>query len=473
MIIDRNELLSWQASYRMGYSASASVALSNVNRRFSPTVNDLIGHIITLYGIVDGTSQMLFRGRITAQHPSYNAVTNMRLVSLEATSVYESLNKKPVNTHTYGELSEEQFHNILNDLLRVYGGLPDDFFLVNELATNFKKVTFAENSLMDGLKKLAQAAQQVVYPRYDGRVVTGAQKNWASSVEYTLEPRHIEGDVAESWEELELVSACKVRGRYLMDDELYGAQILLTMAERPCRVEDEGHAIYSFRLDDIGYSTTEIVRARVKIDSPENTVGYVAVYEPPIVKVGFSNSDDIFTGATTPITFSVNVTLAPSTEIISVDAMGHGLGMRAIQDRAGIHQMLRQDILAQRTQDRQRTRLSNEQAEHRLDVLVGDNALIDKVGLRYTEVDNVYISTEDMAKDVATRAIYESNIGGHQLSCQGPINLNLIELNKVVNVPIFHGDVVDEYIKCLLAGLTINYSAEAPTLRSNYTFLKL
>lgn len=475
--ISQTQVVDWNVKYDLGYAAMATIHLTNADRSLSPSTEDLRGQILTLVGKVDDTNYTLFCGRIKSQLPSY-AKDGTKIVTLEAVSVSESLTRRPINTHTYAEDEELEAQEIMQNLVEIYGGLNPAWHDLHIGDTKLSKILVANNSIMDGLKQIAQAASLIVYSRYDGQLVSAELKDVNSEVDYTMEPIDLEQELNEESRELDRVSACKVRGRYLTDDELYGPQTLLTNGVRSCTVQHEVYATYTFELqEESRYEFAEVLNSSVTVVDPNdpaaNIRGYVAQFEPPRVKIGFEYMNGEWEDEEIDLEFGASVTLAPTTEAISVDSAGHGHGMSSVSDKKGIHQMLRAAILSFRTQDKQRTRLANERAEHRIDVLLGDNDLIDEMGLRYAEVDNLYIPDSDRAETVAKRIIYEADIAGHTFKCGGPFNPNLRELNKVVLVPICTGSVVEEYQKCLLTGITFKYDPKDSSLKSNYTFVKL
>ena len=467
--VDTADVIRWDAQYNLGRSATATLVLDNRSRRYAVSQEDLRGQIVTLTGIMDSTEYVLFRGRVKAQRAAYHGIK--KTVEVTAVSVCESLNRRPINTHTYG-LTGIDIKVLLRDLIGVYGGVNSDWYEINTGSLVVSNILLEENSLLDGLRKLAQASSLELYERYDGKLVTDGQKTSASVLDFYMEPQDIRGDVSEDLTEIDRFSACKIRGRYLLDSEIGAARTVLASAVRTCNVEDTDYATFTTTLDNTGYGLNELLNAEI-ITTRDGVTGRVIRYDPPNVTIALMNANNDWTSENVDVEFTVSAERAGSKEVLSVDAQGLGHGMKSVPDRFGVLQMLRNTLLATGIQDRQQTRLSNELSENRIDLLVADPAIVSEIGLRFQEVDNLYIPSNARAQVVAERLIYENTLGGHVLYCSGPLRPELRELNSVVSVPLFTGATTHERVLCLLAGIRFSYVPRGPSIRSDYTFLKL
>lgn len=474
-VIDKTDIVSWQANYSFDMSAYASIILDNKTRKFAVSTEDLVGQALILQIVYDDVPYTVFRGRVKSQKPTYSK-SGKKITVLEAVDVPDLLGKKPINTHTYGETEALQAVEILRDLAHIYGALSTDYYDFTLGTEAMADVLVAENSLLEGMKKVAQAAGLVIYRRYDGKLVTGLQQTEPAGIDYEMQPIDIEDELSEDRQELDEISVCKVRGRYYTDAGAYGKHVLFAQQGVECTLRDTEFAVYSFLLSK-RYTLTDLFNSNVTVIDPSDedkvVTGRVTRYEPPYVTVILQNADKDWNGETVTLDLNIEAILIPSEEIDSIDAKGYGHGMKSVQTKTGIHQMLRQAILVNASQDRQGNRLMDERAEARVQAFVGDNVMIARMGIRTTELDNLYIQTEARAEAIGLRTIYESALAGYTFSLQGPFRPALMELNKVVSIPLCTGTTIHERIKCLLVGIGFSYDAKTSSAKSNYTFVKL
>jgi hypothetical protein len=422
----------------------------------------------------DPTEYSLFTGRVKKATPRHG-INGEELIEFQLAGVVESLNNRPITTETVDMRGRDLIEYLLDD----YGGIDTNFLDIpfEDNSEWFSDVNVSENSIMAGVRKIAQACNVEIFVGGDGKIKTETKKDALSAVDYTLDKEDIASDIQEAESELSLPSVCRVRGRWRSPAEAPANQA----------IPRGFFSAVSFTGDKLLLSILPSVPVSQEQALSATVITYANASSARCVGIDSSSRMQIqvnATGAGYEVDelneVELEATVPPDHQAIEkeVEKEAIGLGLNESIDRESTIAAVVPEVFALRrpNADRQMLHHADEASQVRIEVVRKHVDSVAQVGVRYMTVDNIYIQDDAAAQTVADRALYEKLLATHTLSCSGPWLEGLREVNKVVEVPVGYSG---EVLTCLLVGLTVSYTAgdmtpgSGPELNSNYRFVNL
>jgi hypothetical protein len=496
--IDKSDIISWRVSFSLTSAASATVVLDNSTDKFSPEVERIRGQLITINvesnpddleisGSESGAAFPIFTGRIKSVRPTIDTASAEKRVELGINSVTDGLKSRPVTTETL----DEDGADLMSLLLTDYGGLNPIFVdIVEDNSERFDNINVQENSLIGAVRKIADAANVEVFVGLEGTITTDAKKDASSAVDFTLSGSNISGVVQEIDTEVTLPSACRVRGRYITDLEnsktiIINDRTVGVIARNDfqviVRVFTDTSFILSSGSDPVEYNITELqaIVAVVDVASGADSGEVLGLDRFGALLIRFRSDTNSFVVAElNEITFTVRTNLLEDSEILGteVDSLGEGLNekmdkFQVLQDYLGGGAVTARTYV-KFPPDRQIPKRLDEETNNRLEVIVTNSDSMCEVGLRYMDIDNLYIQDELAAIEVGNRALLERRMSAQSFRCEGPWTEQLTQINKVVNL-VFPYTTPSRTEKVLLTRLTVSFDARDHSLKSGYEFAQL
>ena len=371
MAISKSDILDFTVKLSLAGAASATVNVDNSNGDYSVYVNDLRGRVVTLRVIQDALSYIVFKGIIKKVVPSYD-INGNKIASVELVSVFDFLSKKPIASETV----DLDGAVLLNYLLQNYGGIAASYVdIVQDGSEHFSNVIVAENSIIDAVKKIAEACNVELFTNNQGKLVTAIKKDNSSGVDVTLTTDHISSSISEEVMDDDLPSVVKVRGRYLAgSDEVVTIVSTITVKVVPV----SSTIAYATITPDIDITEGQIETSSVVIIAGATSGLVFKTTEDGRIVIKFTGS---FTaGVITPITFYVNGKPDLSNDIDATqETIGEGIG-ETIKFRKNMTLMISDTALKRPVRDSQILKRANESSRTRIETMVKHQTTVDNKG---------------------------------------------------------------------------------------------
>lgn len=403
-------------------------------------------------------STVFFKGVVQEVEPVYGLDGRLDTL-LRCTSFFRTLERKPVNTEFF---DSEDGSDLMTRIAEEYGAVHTDFVNITEDGgTTFEDIIISENSVVDALRKLAQACGVEIFVS-GGVLVTAAFKAAGDAVDYVLDPADTV-EVLAAHSVFEGASCVNVRGRSTWEKDVTPIEIFNDVVEwnSPYNVMDATFFIPLEQTYDIYSLATATVTSNYGTvtssgeASPYGDWMFVTIHHVD----GVNN---------VPIT--VTVTIKPvkqkeksgrnwkeNVKPVQVNKYGfptygswRGINM---MPRVRAHTVLYHPYH------------SDEGVEDRINVVRCNATLEALVGYRYVEVDNPYIFSEANAEAVGDRVLQEILQGMNKWQIKAPWNHNIGINSKITFTKLGTGTTKDGVV---IAEDT-SWSAESGGVDAVYT----
>ena len=456
--IDAEDVGDWSVSKTLTGGANARIQLCSPEGKYSVELTDLRGAVVVIKAIVNSVEYTMFMGRVRTVGETYE-VNGEEKVDIDCSSIMALAFRRPITAETINGAGED----IMRYILTEYGGI-DDCWIgdLDDNATNFTYVNFSENSIIAGLRKIAEACRVELYVNKEGKLVTEAKKDFNDTVEYDIQQADI-FKMSRTFTELEVPSVCRVRGRYIAFTEA-GTETYVTSSSYDAVADSPTQLIMRIR-PIVDVSAEMALQATVSIVSGA-TNGEV---------LGRKDNGDLFVqfdGTFTPnvvntIEFGITGPSYRNDEFVtdSVRAIGEGLNEN-IYNRDGNGTVFPFTSYDRNNPDTQLLNHYDEPNTSRIELVTKDDKLLSQHGVVYMAIDNTYIQTSVDAQLIGDRALFEKAVARSRVKISGPFNENLLEPNKIVTLPLMYR--TDEVIKGLLTAVTFSYRQDPRSLIASY-----
>ena len=466
IVLTANDVVGFNCNLSMAGAPTATVILDNNSGQLSLDTNSMLGHVLQVTVERGATTYPLLTGRIRSVKPTYTTKGDQQ-VEVTLSSVTEPLTKRPVVTETVENVDGGA---LMLYLLDDYGGLDRAFidiplFHGGEI---FSDIFISEDSLLSGVRKVAEACNIEVFVGPDGILTTEEKKTSLSAVDHTLEREDLSATVTEHEEDIDMVTVARVRGRWITKK----AEVILIAQSVALQAipENKSKMIVSV------VPSSPISRSQAE---NANVTGLVGATSGKVIGFDLNGhllielSGSFTVGEPNDVSFNLHGTPDfvedGASPIIGDEALGAGGKLeRWGPGTEQVRMRLRKAAAAPK--GGQVARQMNESSVARLEIVTQHPASVVTFGVRYTEIDNLYIQDEIQAEVIGQRVLLEHRMGSRVLTASGPWIPELRSVNKVVNVPIGYTGVT---VKCLLIGLDVRFTNSPFNLDSSYQFVRL
>lgn len=458
-LIDAEDVGDWNFSKNLTGGASASVNLSSPNGKYDPLNLNLKGSFVSITTTVNDTPFNLFTGRVRSVSESFE-ISGEETVEIQIASVPSMFFRKPVTAETLNGPGQSLLQYILTD----YAGLdPCWIDSLDDNGTNFTYVNFSENSVIAGIRKLCEACRIELFTTSDGKIKTEPKKDFNDPVDYVLPTEYITG-ISRSSTEMEVPSVCRVRGRYVADTE-YGTATFVNQDIYTGVPVSTANLFLRVRSTK-AISNEMALQSDVNIISGATSAEVLGAIENDIV-IKFTGTFTLNTSA--DIEFSVTGPNYRVEEFASADVQAIGMGLNeSIYNKTAGGKIFPFTTYDRESPDTQMLLHHDELTSSRIEVVAGDNNLIEQHGVAYMSVDNPYIQSSVEAQLVGERALFEKSVARSRISVECVFNPFLTELNQIVSIPTFYRSTT--YQKALLTGMSFSYRQDPRSLTVSYEF---
>lgn len=460
-----------------------------------------IGSLLTLsvvyHTAVSATpvTDVVFVGRVKTWTPINRVSDGANVYSITAVSVQSLLTTTPIVTEKFSSATATtviQWIFTLAGLVQTAGSAYWHSASGGETFTD----TIDENSALDALEKIAMVSEWIWHIKSDGKMYFEALGAGLGGVVQTFAPENISGDVQQSYQEYDQVSAFKIRGQYKPPNATFVT--LLAWGNHTVAPENFGDKV-GYVVFNLGtqYSYASVKSAIVITgDTALTPVGSVDVwgevqsYVHPIVTVKLTTTHaEGFTAVNqNSIYCKVIADVVPISMIEGIDARGLGCGQGSMSySRDGASQMMRYSSGSYAIFDRQSNRLTHEAAQDRYEQIVSNAALQLQMGFRIREMDIPYARQYDTGSGVyklgvigelLLKTIYRE---GRRITFSGPY-CGIKDVNVKYKIPVIesgrHKSVLSvlQYIgsdslPTILDAVTIRFTASSSETIVDYSFL--
>jgi len=464
--LSTNEILSFRVSQSLTGAATASIVVDNLNEEFSPHKNDVRGNTITLSLSRGLLTRTVFKGRVKRVTPTYDERGRMVAV-LDLASITESLQSRPVTTETL----EMDGGDLMEYLLTVYGGL-DASFIDSPLEDNgesFEKVTVSENSIIAGVRKIADACNVEIFVNRFGRIATELKRINTEAADVTLHHQEIEGSLQEQLQEVLLPSVCRVRGRSFFEQE-DGGVMALGSQDFAVMPRSETRAVVKIPVDE-PISLQQAQGSEVIVAGSGAVSGQVIDFKDGELIVEIRGSWDA--GETQ--TFTIEVEVPQDIRVHSMastlqETVGPGtdatMDTEATMDRIKVEPV----VFKKNNRDKQISQHRDEPTLSRIEAIASHDPTITAVGVRYMEIDNMYIQDEPIAIEIGESALLERRMAAHTFRFTGSWLPSIVDVNSIIDLQL---STTGEIVKCLLAAITTTFESATGKASSMYDLVKM
>lgn len=446
-------------------AASARVVIDNADGAYDIPAGSVIGNALTLQADVDTVATTIFTGYVKGQFPKISIRYGRDVVELVCVSPLDRISMRPITTQEEDTFTAQGW---LEELLINYAAFEAaDMADITDLAdTSLGRVIISENSMVAACEKICQAANCEFFIGPLGTVYAQDKHTTASTPSVTLQYSDLDTDIEQNFEERILPTACRVRGSYIGATE--NSVTFVSSTGYNVTTGEDGIG-YVRVIPDIDISDDQAMTATVTVTDPAGVSGFPVGMQGQHLKIRFEGAT-LTPGSTTAVTFSVT----GFTDLIarSINSGAHNVGV-GVNESMGLWRSVG-TIFGKSTyqpspRDRQWIMHNDEAVNYRIEKVVKDASLVTLHGIRYCEVDNMYITSEALATAVGEQYLYEQQIAQRTITTGGPFNASLLIPNVVVTVPLpFSGTR-----KCLLTECRCAYAADTSEWRMDWEFVEL
>ena len=455
--IDSADLGDWNVNKTLTGGISATIQLESKDGKYTIDNIDLRGVQVTLKAIVNTIEYTLFEGRVRGVSETYE-ISGREFIDLQLASIPSLLFRKPITAETLNGTGE----TILRYLLDDYGGLDSCWIdSINDNATFFTYVNFAENSLIAGMRKLCEACRVEMFSTSEGKLKVEPKKDFTDVTDFTFTSDDI-FNISRSTTELEVPSVCRVRGRYVAETEA-GTETYISQDTYSATADASDYLIMRLK-SEVKLSNAMALQGDVNITSGATNGEVIGLREDDI----YIRFDGTFTvGSQHDIQFEV---IGPSYRVEEfvdevVKSIGEGLNESLYNKTAG-DKVFPFTSYEKSSPDTQIMLHYDEPNSSRVELVVANSQFLDQFGVTYMAVDNLYIQDSADAQLIGERALFEKSIARARVNISGPFNPNIMDLNNVVEFPSMYrqGDIQ----KGLLTGLSYSYKQDPRSFQVSY-----
>lgn len=478
--IPQTDIIAWNFGLRRTGGSSASLVVDNTSGRYG---SNNVGDVVTLRAIRDSITYPLYKGKVKTVSPTFS-LNGQETVSMSIVSLFESLEAHPVTTETITDMTAKE---LFEYVLGTFGAmnLSHADFTVDG-AEVFSKINISEDSIIVALKKLTEACNLELFVDSTGKLITQEVKA-SPTVEYTFESTELFDDLSITTSDYPKISAVRVRGRYQMVEEL--VTDVVSSGKISFTTLDTERIVIDITVDK-NFSSDQVKSAIVEVISGANAGKVIDFVEERKIKVEFFG---IF--STTEInTIEYTIKIPAYVELrmkLLASLAALGLGAKEPRPMAwlsnGFYPSTMWNEMAsgrggggqwnEKTTvkpppmyslTKQKIKNPDELADYRIEEVVSDSALIDKIGLRYAVVDNCYIQDSAMAGLIGNRMLSLSRMSSKTVSFSGVWNPLVTNVNMIVSIPKAYtgGTVI-----ALIDGIDVSFDVGTSAITSRYDCL--
>lgn len=499
--IATNHIISWSASMSLGAGYEGSVEVVDVNGEY--TIDNLLMTPLSIKVNCDGSASnfsestsLLFgdkywiNGAIVGVNPTDEI--SSRKTRLSIGSYFYQWAKKPINTEEYAAQSAD---TILSDLFTEYLNV-DSALLEGSVGSSYAYGVITGPSVVDELKKIAQAGQGVLFFSPDGKIARDVIKNHSSAVDYTLPPESIISVNRGSSTSQQIPSRIRLRGRYYGiinagDQNLSGnfqpqntQTANFPQAEgvtQSCTNSGVTEEYVTVRIGQLKGGTKDVKNAEivlpagVEIEEVNEVEGQVEVQLKKTDGSFFTGSDNTSLNIVAPRIDSndkdsqANFFLPQKKHAVRNDLALSMLPfiIGRLPKRASLGPLYGPSVtegLSTNSADR----VMDEYEEVRIETIVEDTEFADEFGISYEEIDNQYVNSKETLFDLGVARFQQirSSQNVYSVNCAYMPGLSL---NDVVTfVTPKKKEVLQKTVTGVITDMSVDYDA-SPSVQMSLT----
>lgn len=488
-----SHILSWSASLSLGAGYDGSVEVVDVEGSY--TLDNLLMQVLSLKLTCAGTSSnfsgdtsLLFgdkywiNGAIIGVVPT-EEITSRRVRLLIGSYFYQWA-KKPINTEEYSAQSAD---TILDDLFTNYLNI-DSSLLSGSVGDSYAYGVITGPSVVDELKKIAQAGQGVLFFSPDGTIARDTIKNHSSSVDHTLPEESIISISRGSSTSNQIPSRIRLRGRYYGiinagDQNLAGnfqpqnaASSAFPQAEgvtQSCTNPGVTQEYVTVKVGQLKGGIKDVKNAQVDLDDGisveafrETGLGAVAIQLKKDDGSFFDGSENTSLNITAPridrndqdsqANFFRPQKKHAKRGDLTLSMLPFILGK--LPKRASLGPLYGPSVVEGMSTNSS-DRVMDEYEEVRIETIVEDTDFADKFGISYEEIDNQYVNSKETLFDLGIARFQQirSSQNVYTVACAYMPGLNL---NDVVTFTTpKKKDVLQKTITGVITDISVDYEA--------------
>lgn len=448
--IPSDKLISWEVTQSIDSGTTATIELSNKDRFYMDP--DFLNEYVELYAVCNASTKQWFGGIIAAIDPGVQLFE--KRVTLRCVSVFSSLDRKPVNTEKFASVAGD---TLINQLLNEYGSIDAAHIgaLTAASGATFTNIVVSEASLISALRMISQACQVEMFVDGDGTFKLEAYKLSGDGLDYTIPPEYIKA-VSTSLSNEQGFSYVRVRGRYVAESEL--GSVLLAGGTTSFYLASPQKCV---EWDTVEGASAEEILAGTPSTSTSNATLQVIKVTNSVVRWRLCKTVGEFpAGITSGINYEVNGTQKSPNEAFGLS--NQALPILSSQAESMLSIVDRQTKLSPRVQwfGGRSLKPADEAEENRVDEVRSDATLVSEFGVRWTEVDNVFIYSVANAQSVGDRVIQEFKQSRKTHTVEMVYDENLGVNQKVRFTEPNSSETIDGVVR----EIRVRYDAATPTL---------
>jgi hypothetical protein len=392
-----------------GWSARTSLrGGSGANLQLKATggedILSLLGDTYSIYADVDGTTWPVYTGILQSGTLSTSASSSGVSFDVELSSQVASLDNKPINTEKFGDSTTPvTSQSILTTMFDRYGSIDSSLYSFGgSYGSVFEYITVQGDSLIQEARLIAQADGKEMFVNSSG-VLRVEDHAVATLLGFHSIPDWRIKSCSRSDSHQEAFSVVRVRGRYVSLEDLgpatwYNQSVTVTPPPNTFLVEV---TIMT------GGTQAEVLAATWSSSTAATTVILLSTTDSGSATFqllrsgasGFSSPEAVNLQCVGPNAWGVERDSLSLQTLTNIKTRAMRSNSKVFGSDVGRRSFVNWGWKSQKSPD--------EVEESRIDVVGSDATLISRFGVRWYEVDNVYIPTVSKATEVGTRALKE------------------------------------------------------------------